>query len=165
MFGWIKNLVAVPPVETKEEPRKPLSAERLFERALTDAEEAVSVPSWYFHENSFDGRRDCPFYPVRLDTVKTTVFDQSPFHLIMTGGHNFYPEEFRERLWAEPRYRRAVAHVLHNVKDIPQMERALDSVKNTGYNGPMINVARRAIKEGLVGLSRKVGPDGSWIYV
>lgn len=166
MFNWIKNLMAVPaPVVEKPTVVKKLSEEELFEKTIEDAETAVSVPNWYFSEENFHGERDCPFSPVRLDNVKRTVFEQSPFHLIMSGGHSFYSEDFREKLWSNDRYRKSVAHVLHNVKDIKQLEKALASVWNTGYNGPMLAVIRRAIKEGLVGLTRKIGPDGNWIYV
>lgn len=161
MFGWIKRLLIVPPPPALQEKVKQRTELDQYELEIQNAQSAVSLPSDYFL--GLNGKMDCPFRDVRLDTVKRSVFSQSPLHCVMAGGHDHYPESFRERLWSDERYRQAVAHVLHNIPSAQQMLRACDSIINTGYNGPMIAVLRRAAKEGLVGLNRTLSVDG-WVY-
>ncbi len=124
-----------------------------FDKVLAGAESAWNLPRYYFREmlDRPGAYNRWEKYPsVHAPTGRCEPFNsQSPLTWIACGTHDSYSQEVRDRLWADPRYRQAVAHVFSNVSEEEALEVA--SRMDDGYNGPNTRVIERAAREGLIG--------------
>jgi hypothetical protein len=114
---------------------------------------AWALPADYFRTWSRDAF--VIYAPRGVDEVGAS---QSPLHSIMSASHPSTPTEQQERLWANPAFRRAVAHVFHNCQPA-EVKAWAEARLSDGYWAPMGKGALRACREGLVGLEMYLGPE------
>ncbi len=131
---------------TPPTPRPAPDGPNAYERSIYLAEQAWQLPATYFGT----WRRDAYYVP-QVRGVNELVHSCSPLHNIMHAEHESFPAEMREGLWASPRFRRAVAHVLSLTTSEEAWSWA-EAHMADGYWEPMARTVKRACQLGLVGL-------------
>ena len=124
-----------------------------FDKVLAGAECAWDLPRTYFREmlDRPGAYNRWEKYPsVTAPGGRCRPFNsQCPLTWIACGTHDSYSQELRDRLWADPRYRQAVAHVFSKVPEEEAL--AVAARMDDGYNGPNTRCIERAAQEGLFG--------------
>ena len=123
MFGWLTSLMAVPPVETKEDSRD------LFELSMKQARGAFALPADYF--SRVKGGLPLPDIEMEAVSFRDSI-SQNPLYRLMNAVHPDIPETVRVRLWKDSEFRNILAHVFHNVSP----EAILNGIRklDDGYN-------------------------------
>ena len=127
--------------------------EQQFEDVLSCADHAWQLPEDYFRRMLT--QIEMGNYPSKYPDVDSPVgrLDRMRYqgcpHNIMSGCHPSYSEAFRERLWADPRWRQGLAHVF-SIVPVDEAYAVASRVED-GYNRPVSDTILRAIEEGLFG--------------
>ena len=152
MFGWLTSLMAVPPVETKEDSRD------LFELSMKQARGAFALPADYF--SRVKGGLPLPDIEMEAVSFRDSI-SQNPLYRLMNAVHPNTPQAVRNRLWNDSEFLNVVAHVFHNLRaeDVLAGMNKLDD----GYNAVFKKLLSKVLGEGLVGLPRHYD-EGRWVY-
>ena len=135
--------------------------QEVLDQAVAVAESAWQLPKGYFDSEDIQWN-GCDSMDLENHTsIRTYGNAQSPLAMLMAGGSTTRTEEWVDALWADPRYRQAVAHVFARIGEgmdyfggLITMFKAAELLIESGYGSPMGRVINRAFKEGLVGCRR-----------
>jgi len=134
----------------------------VFEQVIWKAQTCWAIPQGGLEAacDEDDGRFPC-LVSDRSSTLERNVLVCYPFHDIMAGGSACYTNNFRQRLWRDERWRRAVAFVLQHLTSA-EVEAWCNAREGDGYVAPMIASLREALRQGLVGISLEHKLHGSF---
>lgn len=134
----------------------------VFEQVIWKAQAAWAIPKGGLEAacDGNQGRFPC-LTSDRSNTLERNVLVCYPFHDLMAGGSSCYTNRFRQRLWRDERWRRAVAFVLQHLTSA-EVEAWCDTREGDGYVAPMIASLREALRQGLVGISSEHKLQGSF---